>query len=315
MIRLSLTLLILLWIGQSTASAEPSGWSRTCVFKSGPLAGQSQFFANYPPAPVGSFCSDGIANSGFVTPEGSTCNFQTGIFAGHKVSYRWLGYLLPVGAGCQDGMGGVGQVEDAPGEQDFSQTCRYMVGPKSGTRESFPNLKPARVGINCWDGVSSHGVVYISSPGVAANGWNGDPKTTPAPDPSAPLVGPGGAAEAQKTPLYSVMKCVAASGGSEEAAAACVAKDMPRDAVEQCARDCGACFGKWDTNFYACKAVIGGAKILGIDLGGAAKAADAAWGAAVDGGKVVLDAGKEVGSAAVGTAKTIVKTIDKLNPF
>lgn len=66
----NLVLLCLLLLGTvETASAQVSN---TCFFVQGPRTGQTQFFAGFPPIPLGTACNDGISSRGFAVPNGQT---------------------------------------------------------------------------------------------------------------------------------------------------------------------------------------------------------------------------------------------------
>jgi hypothetical protein len=49
----------------------PQG-SNTCFYVEGPKAGQTQFFPQFPPIPLGSACNDGVASRGFAVQDGQS---------------------------------------------------------------------------------------------------------------------------------------------------------------------------------------------------------------------------------------------------
>lgn len=276
------------------ATAANAQMSRTCQYQMGPKLGQVQHFPGVAPVVLGGGCTDGMGSFGYAIPDqaaavaavgpvGTNCSFTSGIFAGRIVAYEWLGYSLPVGAYCQDGMFGQGLVTNQPATQSLTRTCRYLDGPKNGNIETFPAIEPVHIGMKCWDGVASFGIAYFDGAATPQNAWNGDPDT--ARDPTvaelATLAQPAPTGSpAQKTPLNAVKGCLPSMGAGEVAFTACVAQTMPADAVQQCAANCNACFGKLDMNHYSCKAVTGLAKKVGIDPTKIAKPIDKIWGVA-----------------------------------
>jgi hypothetical protein len=135
--------------------------------------------------------------------------------------------------------------------------------------------------MQCWDGTASFGIAFFDG-GAQVNGWNGDPNAAPDPTPAdiATLAAAPANPAAQNTPLNAVKGCLPSAGAGEAAFAACISSKMPSNAVQQCAANCNACFGKWDMNNYSCKAITGLAKKVGLDPGKIAKPIDKIWGVA-----------------------------------
>jgi hypothetical protein len=174
----------------SSTPAASAARSTLCKFTSGPRTGQTQDYAPQPALPIGTPCWDGTSSSGVVvapttatpTPRTSPppsapasgastlCRFTSGPRAGQTQDYAPQA-PLPVGSPCWDGVASNGVIVaktptngPSPAPNSMSTLCKFNSGPRAGQTQDYAPQPPLKVGTPCWDGITSSGVVVVSSP-------------------------------------------------------------------------------------------------------------------------------------------------------
>jgi hypothetical protein len=164
------------------AQKDSNGKSTLCRFDRGLRAGQTQDYAPMAPLPIGSGCQDGAGSTGWVVaPEASAqkdsskstlCRFDRGPRTGQTQDYAPMA-PLPIGSGCQDGVGSTGWVvaPEASAQKDSSKStlCRFDRGPRTGQTQDYAPMAPLPIGSGCQDGDGSTGWVVAPEPPAQKN--------------------------------------------------------------------------------------------------------------------------------------------------
>jgi hypothetical protein len=104
------------------------------------------------------------------------CRFDRGPRAGQTQDYAPMA-PLPIGSGCQDGVGSTGWVVAPEGKGSTpegpskSTLCRFDRGPRAGQTQDYAPMAPLPIGSGCQDGSGSTGwVVAPEGKGSAPEG-------------------------------------------------------------------------------------------------------------------------------------------------
>lgn len=149
------------------AKAATVKTSRTCKFKEGAKAGQTQHFPGVPPVPIGEACGDGAGSVGIAVADSRqraaartsrTCKYKRGSRAGYA-QYFPEAPPIELGQACEDGDSAGVAVVDSPSGRNTSRTCKYTTGPRKGESQHFPDIEAVQLGASCEDGASMGVVV------------------------------------------------------------------------------------------------------------------------------------------------------------